>query len=565
MYLVKVSDFVQMTGPPEPHHILREKGLLHEWQPGMFVIFISHQWLGVSMPDPTGAQLAVLREVLRGLIDGSLKVEADLTSMDMGKGLKPAVLQRVSKGYLFLDWFAIPQITARTHGINEATELEEIRTDASKAVQSIPAYVEACDLFIALVPDLVHADTGKRCNYLTWLSRGWCRAELWCRLLSNREDTSVVVVFSAKDAEFMFPLDWQENRISDGLFTVESDRASVVKLGEMALTSKLEHLKAHGPLSHYRFYLARRAQLLNQEKKALDLPGFLKFFDFPDLAAAVREVDDQSKEHGMTGMLCGVLAGDVDILRQLVEHRGDANGRALGLADLGYYDSQTLLMVAAKSFQDPVVLSTLISLNADPNMVSRAGIGPVFLARRPEHVHVLLGARADMNTSGTSFFGVAGRGSTETVQAFLEARCDPHAADSERMAQGFTALHAVPMFGRSNPSSARTVHLLMTHRCDVNAQIAYDSMHGWESIQAQLRVAIWGLDGAGAFWRKLASFPGATPLAIAALMGDKGLVQLLLELDADVELCTQRGDSPAVLARASGHCDVAEMLSTFHV
>lgn len=33
-------------------------------------------------------------------------------------------------------------------------------------------------------------------NYLTWLSRGWCRAELWCRLLSNREDTSVVVVFS---------------------------------------------------------------------------------------------------------------------------------------------------------------------------------------------------------------------------------------------------------------------------------------------------------------------------------------------------------------------------------
>eukprot|EP00434_Breviolum_minutum_P022193 symbB.v1.2.019591.t1/scaffold1610.1/size109552/2 len=219
-------------------------------------------------------------------------------------------------------------------------------------------------------------------------------------------------------------------------------------------------------------------------------------------------------------------------------------------------------MVAAKSFQDPVVLSTLISLNADPNLVSRAGIGPVFLSRRPEHVHVLLTARADMNTSAP-FFGVAGRGSTETVQAFLEWRCDPHAEGGERMAQGFTALHAVPMFGRSNPSSARTVHLLMTHRCDVNAQIAY--YYGLEGIQAQLRVAIWGLDGVGAFWRKLASFPGATPLAIAALMGDKGLVQLLLELDADVELCTQRGDSPEVLARAGGHNDVAEMLSTFHV
>ena len=30
----KVSDFLQMGGAPEPHHVLREKGLLQEWQPG---------------------------------------------------------------------------------------------------------------------------------------------------------------------------------------------------------------------------------------------------------------------------------------------------------------------------------------------------------------------------------------------------------------------------------------------------------------------------------------------------------------------------------------------------
>lgn len=33
--------------------------------------------------------------------------------------------------------------------------------------------------------------------------------------------------FEAFDAEFIFPLDWQQNLISDGLFTVESDRAEV--------------------------------------------------------------------------------------------------------------------------------------------------------------------------------------------------------------------------------------------------------------------------------------------------------------------------------------------------
>lgn len=63
----------------------------------------------VSMPDPTGAQLAVLREVLRGLMDGSLKVEADLTSMDMGKGLTPAVLQSVSKGDLEDKFWRLPR------------------------------------------------------------------------------------------------------------------------------------------------------------------------------------------------------------------------------------------------------------------------------------------------------------------------------------------------------------------------------------------------------------------------------------------------------------------------
>lgn len=37
----------------------------------------------------------------------------------------------------------------------------------------------------------------------------------------------------------MFPLDWQRNLIADGRFTVESDRATVVKLGEVALESAM--------------------------------------------------------------------------------------------------------------------------------------------------------------------------------------------------------------------------------------------------------------------------------------------------------------------------------------
>lgn len=206
MYLVKVSDFLQMEGVPEAHHSMKQQGLLHEWQPGMFVIFISHQWLGTKSPDPLGQQLGVLRHTLAAFINGSTQVEADLMRT-FGDPKETTSYEQVADGYLFLDWFAIPQITARSDGVND----DITQSDAARAVQSIPAYVEQSDMFVALVPELLHADTGLRCNYTTWLSRGWCRAELWCRLLSNRRDTRVIVVFSAREALYILPSDWQSN------------------------------------------------------------------------------------------------------------------------------------------------------------------------------------------------------------------------------------------------------------------------------------------------------------------------------------------------------------------
>ena len=180
MYVVKVLDFLQMEGVPEPHHVLKQKGLLHEWQPGMFALFISHQWLGAGSPDPSGQQMMVLRHALQAFIDGSMKVEADLMRT-FSDARKTTSYERVADGYLFLDWFAIPQVTERVDGVNEDTTV----SDTARAVQSIPAYVECCDMFVALVPDLPHGDTKLQCNYSTWLGRGWCRAWLLHRELKH--------------------------------------------------------------------------------------------------------------------------------------------------------------------------------------------------------------------------------------------------------------------------------------------------------------------------------------------------------------------------------------------
>ena len=66
----KVSDFLAMEGVPESHDRLKQRGLLHEYNPsaGMFTIFVSHQWLGRKHPDPTGEQVSVLRTTLKRLI-----------------------------------------------------------------------------------------------------------------------------------------------------------------------------------------------------------------------------------------------------------------------------------------------------------------------------------------------------------------------------------------------------------------------------------------------------------------------------------------------------------------
>lgn len=335
---------------------------------------------------------------------------------------------------------------------------------------------------------------------------------------------------------------------------MESDREEVVKLGEMALKSKLDHLKSHGRLTHYRFYLAWRAKLLNQDQESWDLNGFLEHFDFPSISEAIKE------QKGMTGMCCAVMAGDTKIIRQLVEHRADANARLSGMGDMGYYDTQTVLMMAAKSHQDSSVLATLMTLRADPNIMSRSGISAAWLVRRPSHVQVMLEYRADLYGS-FPLNGTAGRASPETVLALLECRCDP----TEHTEQGFGALHSVGVFGRANLRCLETARLLLDWRADVNLAAGNsDWMMTMEVLTARMRVALFGLADSTSYSRKVASIHGATPLHMAALQGDKGLVKLLLEYDAELSP-NRRGDTPEDLARACGHHDLLPMLSVFQV
>ncbi|CAK9019528.1 unnamed protein product [Durusdinium trenchii] len=546
MYVVKVRDFLAMSGPPEAHCQIRQR--LHAWQPGMFVIFVSHQWLGHVHPDPAGEQMQVLRDALGGLINGSLQIEVDLISALRQQDVRTFTAetrQCVADGFIFLEWFAIPQVTVRVEGVNE-----DVRSKAAAAVQSIPAYVEMCNLFIALVPELVHTATGQSCNYTSWLARGWCRAELWCHLLSNKADTSVIVVHSATEAEFMFPLDWQDSTIAAGAFTVEADREVVMKLGQVALDSKIESLSTSGPnLDLYRFYLACRPRMLGQEPIAWDLYNFLRCFRFGTFQHAVHD------RHNMNGLLCALFSEDVQMLRLLLQHRADVNSRIRGLTSLGYFDSQTLLMAAVKSNQGVLVMKTLLDLRADPDLIGDRGENAAYLARSPLHVKMLLEARADLHAVGgpgfglTPLNGVASHADTETVLAMLEAQCDPN---PPLAGFGFSPLHGAVLFARRNRHAQQSAELLVKQRADVNCRAEPKGRCYLLCRAAGVHCAMMGFSASSMMMRYFASLPGITPLGMSALIGDLSLTKLLLESSAEL-IANDRGDTPEDLAKTMRH------------
>lgn len=559
MYLLSVKDFLMMDGPPLPHQSLMQQGKLYAWHPGMFSIFVSHQWLGSKFPDPGGHQLAVLRRCLRHVIDGSLQVEEDLVSFSLtSKSLQPETRKRVCDGYIFLDWFAIPQITARQEGTNESGT----GSDAALAVKSIPAYVEVADLFIALVPEMMHSDTKLPCNYSSWLSRGWCRAELWCHLLSNKPDTRVILVFSDSEAEYMSPLNWQQNTISEGDFTVEEDRAVVVKLGEAAVNSKIQHLSCHGPLSHCRFYMAQRPKLLGKERICFKLEEFLSHFRFTNLKDAL---EGFSAAEGMTPLLCAVFAEDVEMVRVLVRNRADVNARLHGLSDLGYFEGQTPLMAAAKSYQKAEMLSTLLELRAEVNAHSSAGINVAFLARTPEQVQVLLNFRADVHlpchNGLTPLTGAASFAKPDTVKALLAARCDPNPSSVF-----YTPIFSAAWFSIVNKHAAENMRLLIQHRADVNlpaSPLANGQLSAILFRAARAYVEILGEKFRSKHLIFAAHMSGMTPISVAAMVGNEEVTKILWEAGAE-NLPNDRGYLPEDMAASYGHHHLVPMLSTFH-
>ena len=71
------------------------------------------------------------------------------------------------------DYCSIPQTTNDTHQAQAC------------AIQSLSAYASCAAAFIIVAPEVIHHDTGERCDAATYHHRMWCRAEQFCHVVRN--------------------------------------------------------------------------------------------------------------------------------------------------------------------------------------------------------------------------------------------------------------------------------------------------------------------------------------------------------------------------------------------
>eukprot|EP00438_Fugacium_kawagutii_P019774 Skav203664 [mRNA] locus=scaffold2755:109678:111372:- [translate_table: standard] len=263
-----------------------------------------------------------------------------------------------------------------------------------------------------------------------------------------------------------------DNTIDEGEFTVESDRNVVKQLGEVAVEHKIQNLSEAGPMSLYRFFLARQSKMLGQPSLTWEVDEFLRHFKFPDLESAI------SDKRGMSAVLCATFAGDVEMVRLLVQKKADLNVDSPDLDELGYSNDWNLLIMALE-------IRALLDLGIDANSSTFEGSPAAGFVKSPEHIQEMLRGGADFHLPGmplglTPLAKVAGRSNIETVSALLRLRCDPN---PPMVGLGIQPLISAVALSRGNPRCVEIVRLLLENRADPSIA-SRQSGYMWESLVA---------------------------------------------------------------------------------
>ena len=251
MYTVPLGTLLEMT-KIKHHEALKARDVLVEFQRNMGnAAFVSHQWVDSSHPDPECKQMRVLQEALKEMMGNLKSIPVDLLSEGHNPNLKPLPTSKILSEPLFFwyDYFSCPQTECLSEHFPHSSKLPD-------AINSIPAYVDECSFFFALVPVLENPSGTNLITPFTWNSRGWCRLERSCRELSQNK--SWIQVKGPNDLQLISgagaSLRAGSGPVGEGAFTVPEDRSKLGPVLMKALKRKLLWLLKAQDLPGFRFF-----------------------------------------------------------------------------------------------------------------------------------------------------------------------------------------------------------------------------------------------------------------------------------------------------------------------
>ena len=501
----------------------------------MFTVFVSHQWLSFHHPDPGGERLQVLQETLKNLISKRLTIENDIVSQFNGVRLTAKQLEGVGQWHMWLDYFCVPQLLNGEQG-------PALAGDQLLYVNSIPSYVDLCDVFVALVPRTWHIDKREGCDFHSWLQRGWCRTEVWCYFLSTRPKIPIIVVKGADAAHFTVPL-WHQYPVHQGDFALELDRASCCSIIQAALAKHVSKLRQTQSTTTYRFYLALSEEMTGLPTKQRSVDDFLSEFGF---------LEPLQQYRGFGPVACAALSGDSVLIRDLAIHKACLHTRAPGIPALRSIPDLTPVHLAAwLGSHDALVLETLLELRADPHSSTVNVPPPLGFCRTVRATELLIQHGADVNRQGKSFsqfcpihIATALGAPSEVISRLLELRADVQGGMG-RIASA-SPLHTIALNGDS-PNDLRTAQLLVESRADVNQIPRLEG--AWRILELIFR-ACDRCSSEPTILLRFLSNCSATPLGWCVVSDNEGLLVFLLRARADPEVRNYRGLRPIDIARS---------------
>jgi len=619
MWLISLEMLLMLYGDGskgrvmEVHQELHIRGFLTRWKDvpsDSEIIFVSHEWLSWAHPDPDGDQLRVLCHVLQRLTRGETDTDMDpLHTMIYkhkftvkGKDWK----KMLRRTYLWVDWFSMPQPCAVKKDTKiDKDRMAKLKLEGSKAIRSIPAYVERSDFIMVLVPGCHHSDRKVPTSFRSWRRRGWCLLELYAAVMARDSSNPPLLVRSERGTpSWMSPMEILKLSIGLADFTccqrnhvittetqkimgeesakkIPCDKPIAGGILEQLINAKISHLfnaerdlvmaRLHYVFKHWWMRGLREERKFVADKNKSALEKFKKKLRWKD--------NEKWFGCGGGGLLSLAVGSDeVNVVRELLQElkqnfkgaeytrRLESEIRDEGYITLGISGRTTTLMIAM-GFASPEIISMLLESGANVERVDVMGNDAFMFASifgRSENLQYWLHRVKDWDLSRQNivFGGCAlghavytGANKLETVKVLLNAG----ARVDYRTFSGGTALTGAVENEDSDPEVVRLVleklKQISSNSEEFTSHVNYQrhsATFKWKSIYFVAKTLYrTGVSKSG-LMRSLAIDAGTTPLNLAAVRGDIEIVKILLENDASPDVKNDLGMNAFEICEACG-------------